>query len=832
MLKMIFEIPHKPDDMTPEIWTALLRRSSGKCERPCERQCDTRLEVDHVHARALGGETSLANCRLVCAQYNRERGAQPDAAWSTLSWFDDRGSFDHLRRMQRAIGPNMVAEYADLFVAKRAELLKYISLFAVVTGGGKTLLMVATLLAINEEVNRRVDHAPRVRRVLWFVNERALGDQLKRELLDEPVRFGLHPVRPSVQVCTETGDIERGPMHHPFTISCPHVLWDKKDQRRDDPEIATILSAYDTIIWDECDFAPDQSGRLARLAPHALKFGLTATPIDGDGDFLRQFALAGKASYDQVFKQDRCLSVLLPWDEAKDNGYVKGIPHSAYHSLDGGVSVRSEGQHGEKASLPGGVTAIRYAMEEMSDLERRMEGKLRDTWYSPHILVRCSNINEARSLKAQIDDEIRGRRFPLHGEGWRTTIMHQGLRGVPEEEKRFFHDRKGVIHPFLRAKQNRGRCDGQSSRILFVVDMGIRGLNNWPVLALVDIARGESINVQVQAAGRPMRLPPHLADIAQSKELSDFATIRYFYPDSGGSPGAMEQAVSFILEMDARFENAGLVQWSDVLEGTTAPAGRGIQAPEQPFTLGDRVQVDAVLGGMMADGVVIDEDAVEEIIRQLPPVMTEGRRERAAEHIERVLNDDRYRASLVDLEDVPHVRPVSQEEPKQVGQHTLDELAQYVLDSRKLEKSRDIILADLREGRPVTILLVSQSKHDEDMRFYRPPIRLFRLQRSNEGPGILTESATALLNDLDKRGVMDRADAGKVYAAVNTAVARICRVDDTSNDGPLDQPAYHHALGLPRTQQAIKETAVKLLILHGVLPDAAAVYVRERGHVA
>jgi hypothetical protein len=84
------------------IWAALLRRSKSECERHCPRQCDTVLEVEHRYPRALGGETSLANCMLLCAEKNREKGMTPDPTqWLLQSRFDDKFNYDALRPSQK-----------------------------------------------------------------------------------------------------------------------------------------------------------------------------------------------------------------------------------------------------------------------------------------------------------------------------------------------------------------------------------------------------------------------------------------------------------------------------------------------------------------------------------------------------------------------------------------------------------------------------------------------------------------------------------------------------------------------------------------------------------
>ena len=108
----------KPSDMSLTTWSALLKRSKGECEINCQDQCDTTLEVDHHNSRGLGGETSLANCRLICASKNRSRGMARDPKWKEKNYFDGRKGFDGLRKMQNECGPAMAQRYADLFVGE------------------------------------------------------------------------------------------------------------------------------------------------------------------------------------------------------------------------------------------------------------------------------------------------------------------------------------------------------------------------------------------------------------------------------------------------------------------------------------------------------------------------------------------------------------------------------------------------------------------------------------------------------------------------------------------------------------------------------------------
>jgi len=231
---MKWTLPHKPSDMTLEMWIALLSRSNSECEIRCASPCDSQLEVDHTHSRGIGGETSLSNTRLVCKRYNRERGMTHDPKWEEKGYFDGQFDLTRLRDTQHASGPGTIHAYGDLFVGdKRLKLLESVSLFALTCGAGKTLLMVSSLFAICREVSSRLKHAPRPMRVIWFVHERDLCRQLERELKTEITKYKLHDIEPQVQICDATGDLDRGPTYHAITISCPQALWGGKNEPKE-----------------------------------------------------------------------------------------------------------------------------------------------------------------------------------------------------------------------------------------------------------------------------------------------------------------------------------------------------------------------------------------------------------------------------------------------------------------------------------------------------------------------------------------------------------------------------------------------------------------------
>ena len=761
-----------------------------------------------------------------------------DPKWEQHFYFDSYVSFNGLRATQLRCGPETVRYYSDLFIGEaRQRLLNTISLFALVCGAGKTMLMVATLLAINEQVRMKVNNAPRVGKVLWLVKEHLLGVMLKEELKTEITKWGLHHRAPEVEIYDDTGDIDRGPQHFDFVISCPNVLWKTSaTSGRSEQNVCEILSKWDVIIWDECDFADEQTKRLAGLAPHALKFGLTASPIDADGKLLEHFVIASYATYDKIFGEDHCLKKLLPWDVSLEKGYVREISHQDYDLLQGTTVLRLKGQHKQNQALPGQIAAIRAALIDCSNLEQEMRRDWADNWYSPHIIVKCSSKAECEHLYQHANEEIK--LLNLQGDGWSATTIYDGYESKKREEKHLFHKDSNVIHPFMRAAKIprlRGRCDSRSSRVLFICDMAVRGMNCWPVLYLVDIDRGASVNVQVQFKGRDGRWPLFLKKLHADDMFEKYCTGRYYRPDSGGSSGAMQAAYDFIFNMETRIGEAGLLDWEKVLQGETRDPKDEPRGLSAPFSFGDKIQVDTQLGEILQSGKQPTEADIEMIIDALPGYKDpDGKRlERVREHIANVLDPgpkgQEYRVRMCNPE-FKVIRPVHHEEAKPADQYSMAELLAFAEKHPKWAPISAGILEQLATNNVVK-MMVAADLRERDLRLYNPVGTVFQLNEADGRPGIITDIRKSFSFELYKRRSLDpnrEKVKESISKAIYTAVKMLCGVRDvpnaTLNKGPLNRASYHHALMMPNNQYMIKRIAETLLIKWRVMESASAVY--------
>jgi hypothetical protein len=764
-----------------------------------------------------------------------------DPKYEVAGYFDNDFDVTGLRMIQQTVGAGNVQAHGDIFIGdKRKELLESVSLFALTCGAGKTILMVASLFTICAEINRRMKNAPRPKRILWFCKEIDLCSQLKKELLSEITRFRLCDVRPDVRQCDESGDLDTSPDEYPFTISCPNALWETKRQQRSDEKIMEILSYYDVIIWDECDFAVDQIERLIRLAPHALKFGLTAANIDASGEILKRFfVLAGVASHRNVFELDHCLRPLLTWERAKKQGYIQPIDHNGFARWEAAVEVRGEGQHGERHSLPGAMAAIRKAIEDADQFDRQMRADWIDDWYNRAIGVFCTTREEALDLAEQTNEYLRNAGYSA-ADGWRAVVVVSAdkklleRRGqhLPPEEQRLFHKNPKLVNPFLKSIDQNGRADSTCARICFFVDIGVRGVNNWPWSFAVDLKRSGSVSEQVQTLGRLAR-PGRLQRKHDAGEFEHYCHPRWYFPHAGLKQiGAIEDAWNFVTEMDQRMQAANMFSWKDILDGKKRIDAGPEQNPAAPFTLMDRLQIDQALNELERDGVEATELEIRQIVGQLPGQHSVERDKFAREHINDILTKPDYKRKLIDVKVDPDqmIRPIAMEEPKKATDYTAEELRAYILHDEETDaavKQADIDKLNLD---PSFRDYVARQKRRNDKRLFRQVPKMRQLQKEGELSGVLTDIANDLFGELQKANMI--AYSQEIYSAiarsVNTAVCILTGVNAdinaTRNNGPLDRPSYHYQFIWPTTVRKIKQLAVALLIRKNVIPSLTEFY--------
>lgn len=857
-------IPSKPDYLSDIEYGFILDRDQRKCAMRnfCNHTgklgvleyCDQSLDFDHHQPRDLGGDNSVANVRLLCASENRGRPVEPTPYWAVTNYWDGTLHAPGLRYVQAVAGYQSIIDNAEASRALtefRDILLRTTTLMVGATGTGKALTLFSTLFAINSVVNARGPCRPRARHVLWLTTEETLRDMTRRDLEDDPYDLGLVDARPIVRVGKSYNDINRGPCGADVIVACPQSLWYEADSKNTvkhtDRERMVALGHYDVVVFDECDFAGEQIQNISELARHALKFALTASPPLMAGadktrqaNFLSRFVLISDdavADYTRAVDFDGCLKSM---PEGRDS-FVSVAVHDGYEALLRGV--RDLVQNGKAdPSHPVYLAAIIRAMLDADREEQEMMAEMPDDWYSPHVIVRLDRIHDIRALESTLPEIIEGlyNLGKLVGPGWGVCSVYQGHhRNCPIDERDLAAKHgKDWRHPFLRAKNSKGRADRNCKRLLLMINIGLRGLNNWPIQFVADCTDRTSETEETQLRGRGTRLPNHLAKYWAEDRLRRFITMKTYIPESLATDAKVTTLLEtsrFLHGMLAIIGGAGFRTWVDIAGGhAVADANRPeINPGALPLTPADKLQLLAGLGGVIAAREQADEpltpadlkSEVEGLVNRLKPEAEGKRRVRAQDYLADLIDnpafrreetfapDARRKAMMEPIRCTTHLKPKST--------YSIEELIRRVEGDPTYSALRAEYIDALNNGQRLVIDAVSRQHRDDDRLSYREPPRVFKLNAVPAQDGALSGIIGELSNALMGCGETTRGEYAEVAKAVYVAAQALFGVDNAQNDGPLDQHAYHVEI-MGKQRHRIMKIAVGILAERGVVKNIAA----------
>jgi hypothetical protein len=669
--------------------------------------------------------------------------------------------------------------------------------------------------------------------VLWLVPDRDLARSQAAEAATEPVTFGLRSTPIRTYVANEDGfTLNREPPSPGIVFGCPHYFWKVANRDRSDADVIDLLRIYDTIIWDECDFAEAQIQRLVDLAPHALKFGLTATPITGSGAFLKRFAIGPVIDYPTVRDSDGALKLMERGSDGDLSPSLEVLEARSHREARGVEEEEFSGSSNDRDSLDAALVQTRRAIDAADRLETKMRRVLPDRYYSPHVLVRCRAKDQAEDLYRHLKNWLTG--AGLTNDGWDVALIYSDMKTlpgpgrrveVPEDERSLGAvDAEGrAKHPWLAAKYNVGVATAQSKRILLVVDMGVRGVNNWTCLHVCDLTLSQSRTevVQLGTPGRPGRWPAHLADLLTTPELQEFARLRNFLPCNRHDPAVAiyHWAIDFAYDVVDRMADSGMLTWSDLVRGTAAGPDRSPLMPtDEPFSDLDRLHLDLALGRECdargtAPGSLTAED-IEGLIDWVEPRMDGKRRDRARDYVTEAVTDEDERRRRWRLEETEPLTVIRREAPKQPGQYSDDEMVRYLIARGR---ARDVAMRMVRNWDDDTRWEFEEVKADHDRRFYVPPAKIGNLHRGGGQPGILTRLAGQIYDEAVRRKMVDPAYKPKFFHSVNEGMKRAFGLDDISNQSIANEPDYHYKLAGVAGRRRVRNEALRILVDWGVI---------------
>jgi hypothetical protein len=831
-------LPNKPDYLSQSDFDYILKRDEhrcvfyGKCSHAGgDAYCDEELDFDHEQPTTLGGDDSIANIRLLCSSHNRGRRVEPTKKWLEQSYWDNRVIPGRLREIQRIAGWDEIGTVTENISIEdkkclRRKLLGSTTLLAGATGIGKAILCQSVLFKINQVIGNGF---PRVKHVLWLTNDTTLRDIGKTEIEDEAYKIGFVASYPRVQIAKGFSSIDMGPNNSDIKISAAQSLWEveknNQELRRSDNAVRKAISGYDTIIFDECDWASDQVRRIAKLGNHALQFSLTASPPIEEitdskervQDFLKRFVLITPqaiADYERARQLDACLKII------DDDSVIIAAPHEAYTVLDRGKLKNLPERAGPDHVLFRG--AICEAIKQADNIETKMKKIDKDNYYSPHIMVRMATVPDAIAMYTDMVEQLKTMREnkQLRNKGWDVSMIFRGHTrhlGIDAKKTETDLDSK---HPFMLASHSDGIATDKSKRVLIMCKIGIRGINNWPVSHIVDCTNSMSITEAIQFDwGRPLRWRKREDWVDIESPKKEFASVRIYIPQSNLHADKQEvllRAADFIKHMITCISGAGFMTWIDLLQGRKVTDDDIVIDPtNRSLTDVDRFRVQKSLADIVVDDKqILTPKLVKNVIDQWP---VNGKlREKLIEYGTSLATPKARQREIGAkfIEDNFKENPACVMEKLQPqDKYEVDDLVRWVKSDPEYDELAKEYIIELKSGHKVTIDAVSKSLHAAQIANYRAAARTRRLQGTGDNRGVLPELANELWDKLKSADQMCK--SGLVYKAINIAANRVFQIS-AEEGGPMDYPAYHIAI-LGRYRETLQRIARSQLIRDGSL---------------
>jgi len=523
---------HRQFDVDFEVYASHVQ--SQHCERllkgickgqPCSLRPDNTYPVqfEHIVSRDAGGDSTMANTRLLCASENQAKGNGADPYYRQPGFFDQQLHDHNLRPAQKMYGSDQVlTSYRALFREMPDELFKVFMVLAWVVGTGKTLGAAGILLAINQ---LRRDHAPagwRIKRVLWLVHQDTLIDATGTELggatvgkaviESELVEHGIVDRAPKVRKVRKPEDWILG-MDDDIVLATPQSLWSAEGRVLSTARKAQILAGFDAVIVDEGHFAIERYMEICELAPKALKFAMTSTPFDKDmtficnlaqGQFRDRFRLFSAVGLDESVHK-----TLQPVFRAWADDPVKVEAALARYQQTGDALVFPEINTTNYHRVRGGIAKVGQGLDVLHEVEDNTEhldsirvmavvNRCRDIaseprWgYDPHVMLKFGSIRECKFFSKELNAAAERERRPE----WGAVEVFAGSKGAKLGS---------TENPWMLAKSNGGRVRKGSKRLACTVDIGQFGINQ-PACSIIGwIDASMSFIEIVQRLGRALR---------------------------------------------------------------------------------------------------------------------------------------------------------------------------------------------------------------------------------------------------------------------------------------------------------------------------------------
>ena len=675
----------------------------GECSQPCEpvdEHGEYPVDFDHIQAHSCGGDDADWNYEPKCASVNRwQKGARLDSRFSQFSHFDQVVNILSLRPHQYSHGYGLVkGEYKGLFESPSDELLSHYILLAWMVGTGKSIGMKAILHGINEVIQEKGPARRRIFKVLWLVHQESLVRSICAEVENEPTDYGIIPHKPNTAIVKCAEDWQRVTPQADIVFACTQSLWNTKNARLTMEDRRQKLSAFDAIVIDECHYGVDRYVEILALAPHALKFVMSATPLDGNGTLLSKIE-------DGKFRHLFRVFSVFGYSKARKAGFLKnvfdwdaGVKALRYCAVAGGESdyiergkvVNGDNNTTLKYNSPRKHHVIKMAIDKAKQIKE----------YPAHVIVRCDSVIRLKSLEKSLKDE-RLEYFPDEP-GWDVTSIYSGSKGVSIDNP---------DHPWMVVKK-KGAVSAKSARLLLAVNMGQFGVNN-PYCSVVAWTDPNLSQVElVQRIGRAVRV---LRTVPLEKQ-----EITLVFPDIPKAVQGIQSAIDYILNM----ENVINGSFAKLLDKVTTEGGLMNGAMQDlALTSEIRYHINEMHGLALPDG--LSQEDIKCLAENLSDDASPEFAQKIKDYVER-LDSEEYKDAQFGLPDSAQpIVFVHQEKCKKT--FTQAEMKEFVVSNYKADDI-PVILGEIESLNEAVIRMVSSQLRDKHSRFNRPPSKFFTVQ--------------------------------------------------------------------------------------------------------
>ncbi len=620
----------KPSWLTREQFADYRKRFPDFFCASCGDSDRAEESIEHIVPRQVGGTNDVENLRPICVSCKIRKFGVESSYWSQQFYADLPIHLEAARSAQRHECHDRILDYRDWFTQPFDQISGRLYLLAWIVAAGKTLAIPMLGFALNHLIRReRGQHHPRINRTLVLCKEQAIRDQIADDLEKDIVRFGLCSVPPRIGIIKSGSQLvdPRVIEQKDIWITCIQMLFDMPN-----PSIEMILSFFPLVVFDEPHYARDQVFKIVQAAFDSACFGLTGSPITGDGQQIKQFVTFSLYDYDAASTNDQSVKLLVPPDKPafasiyEEIDIIEAVMHRAGHESKTTTTQEDGYALNIRPAISVAEGVVRYIKECDSNFlegfglirheaasHRDASSVTPDLIYPVHALIQAETIEIGQTICLHLNRmfDAERSRYPLC-DGYHCEIVRSDIAETDDDGKS--RNNKGkklkTDHAWMQAKHNDGQLTPGSARFIVVIGIGREGVNN-PLCGIVGLARSIHSRVDIiqRAIGRQLRAFTKWENGILRVPPAQLDTVKIISHSAFGNRPFVEEAVRVVLNMRDAFSEIPTI--GDLIEGRVDAEDAVASSSEVLLTSHERLLVASEVGVQKAaNPEAIDVDTI------------------------------------------------------------------------------------------------------------------------------------------------------------------------------------------------------------------------------